>query len=158
MKNQAEAKNAGEEPILAEAVAGRLVWGLNGMGGRLLLTPVRLHFVPFIRRADLKTSSTAAKWSAQLHDWPVHPQMLLNLAIQPFTGDIDIPFEKIWRAEASRKNGLLLTCGDPCGNFHTREFAIFEKMWRPSMEKNVVARDRLLARIKQAKQFWLRNF
>jgi hypothetical protein len=61
------------EPVVAQQVAGRLMGGINAMGGVLMLTDRRLVFVPLISKAGLKLSNKAAKASQKLHDWDFSP-------------------------------------------------------------------------------------
>jgi hypothetical protein len=57
------------EPVVAQQAAGRLMGGMNAMGGALMLTDRRLVFMPLISKAGLKLSNKAAKASRKLHDW-----------------------------------------------------------------------------------------
>jgi hypothetical protein len=62
------------EPMLIVQMGGRLMGGINVMGGDLILTDRRLVFLPLIGRSSLRLSSQAAKFSEHLHDWDVSPQ------------------------------------------------------------------------------------
>ena len=55
------------EPVLAQAVAGRLRAGVPLMGGTLALTATRLVFLPRVSQAGLGISNKAAKLSERAH-------------------------------------------------------------------------------------------
>jgi hypothetical protein len=138
------------EPVLMREAASRLAVGLNLMGGMMVLTSRRLVFVPLISRSALQSSSRAAKYSKQLHDWSLHPQKLLNMAIMPLTKPIDIPLAQITDVTPTRRCALRISWSDSAQS-RTMEFAVFATLltwiWNP---ENVVHRDQLLTAINDA--------
>ena len=83
------------EPVLAQAVGGRLMGGIPLMGGTLVLTATRLVFLPLVSRAGLDVSNKAAKANKMLHrlvdQQHANPQRFLNAAIKPLAVRIEIP-------------------------------------------------------------------
>ena len=55
------------EPVLAQAVAERLMAGVPLMGGTLALTATRLVFLPLVSQAGLGISNKVAKLSERAH-------------------------------------------------------------------------------------------
>src|SRR5215207_970303 len=55
------------EPVLAQAMAARLMGGISVMGGTLVLTATRVVFLPLIGREGLDLSNKAAKLGQRLH-------------------------------------------------------------------------------------------
>jgi hypothetical protein len=139
------------EPVLTTQMSGRLMGGLNVMGGNLVLTERRLVFVPLIGRSGLRLSNQAAKASQHLHDWDLSPQRLLNTAIAPLTNPIAIPLGQIKAIRATRRCALLLRWMDDSGRERKAEFAVFASRLNPVWNKaNIASRDQLLAAIEAA--------
>ena len=139
------------EPVLAQAVAGRLLGGVPVMGGTLALTATRLVFLPLVSRAGLGLSSRAAKLGERVHrqldqDY-ISPQRLLNAAIKPLAIRIEAPLAQIQAVTPTRRYALLITWVD-AGKPRKAEFAVaasrFSPGWNP---ENVTARDRFLAEV-----------
>jgi hypothetical protein len=135
------------EPVVAQQVAGRLMGGMNVMGGALMLTDRRLVFVPLISKAGLKLSNKAAKASKKLHDWDVSPQRLLNTAIMPLATPIDMPLNRIRTIMPTRRCALLVSWVD-MGKPRKAEFAVFVSRFGTIWNRdNVASRDRFLAAV-----------
>ena len=139
------------EPVLAQAVAGRLMAGVPLMGGTLALTATRLVFLPLVSRAGLGISNKAAKLSERAHrqldpQW-ISPQRLLNAAIKPLAVRVEIPLTQLQAVTPTRRSGLLVTWVD-AGKPRRAEFAVaasrFSPAWNP---ENATARDSFLAQI-----------
>jgi hypothetical protein len=139
------------EPVLAQAVAGRLMAGMPVMGGTLALTATRLVFLPLVSREGLGISNKAAKLSERAHrqldqQW-ISPQRLLNAAIRPLAVRVEIPLTQIQAVTPTRRYALLVTWVNE-GEPKKAEFAIaasrFSPGWNP---QNAVARDNFLAQI-----------
>jgi hypothetical protein len=139
------------ETVVTHQFAGRLVRGLNLMGGRLVLTDRRLFFVPLISREGLAVSSRAAGRAKRLHDWDIHPQQLLNRLVQPLTGRIEMPLQQVSTLEATRRCALKVTW-TTSGTVRSTEFAIFAKPMSPIWNKaNVASRDLFKAAVEAAR-------
>ena len=144
-----------EERILAGTRAGRLAYKtFNMTGGFLYLTARRLIFVPYINRKGIELSSSAAKLSAKLHDWPVHPQQVFNLALKPLSAVIEISLLDLRSVEPTepRKQAALRFSWDKRERSRTIEFAMYAKLWLPSRTENLATRDSFLAEVKKARR------
>jgi hypothetical protein len=139
------------EPVLAQAVAGRLMAGVPLMGGTLALTATRLVFLPLVSRAGLGISNKAAKLSERVHrqldqQW-ISPQRLLNAAVNPLAVRVEIPLTQLQAVTPTRRSGLVVTWVD-AGKPRRTEFAVaasrFSPAWNP---ENATARDSLQAQI-----------
>jgi len=140
------------EPVLMEQIAGRLAGGANLMGGTITLTPHRVVFTPLISRSGLRSSNRAARISQHLHDWSLHPQKLLNMAIAPLTKPIDIPLDRITDIAPTRRCAVRVSWSDDTTP-RTMEFGIsatwFSTIWNP---ENVARRDELVAALDEARK------